>query len=311
MKILHNLENFSAERVVATVGTFDGLHLGHQKILNLLKAESVKCSGTSVVFTFAQHPRLILDSDSTHLKLLSTLDEKIHLFEKLGIDILILYPFTKDFAKNTADEFISKFLVEKLHIQTLIVGYDHHFGKERQGEKQNIEHLADKYQFNIINVDPLQIDNINVSSTKIRNDLHDGNMTHVNRMLGYSYNITGLVVEGKKLGRQLGFPTANIEVFDKLKQIPANGVYAVTIQIGTQLHKGMLNIGTRPTVNADTSEKTIETHIFNFNQNIYNQQLTVFFIARLRNEMAFENVELLKYQLAQDMQIATKILYDY
>lgn len=308
VKILNDLSSFNAVNTVVTIGTFDGLHLGHQKILQCLKTESEKRSGTSVVFTFTEHPRHVLGSDSSSLFLLSTTDEKIRLFGKSGTDILVMHPFTKEFSQLPSEDFIRNILVEKMKVKTLVTGYDHHFGKNREGGRQLLDRLASLYNFELVEVGPFQVDGINVSSTKIRNHLVEGRIAVANRMLGYDYSLTGIVTGGKKTGRKIGFPTANILVSDPLKLVPADGVYAVLVQLENMQYSAMLNIGIRPTVNDDAALKTIEVNIFDINRDIYNREITVFFKDRIRDEMKFPGIELLKEQLFRDMLSAKKIL---
>ena len=257
LKVYRNIENIKIKKPVLTVGSFDGVHLGHLKVIDELKKLTEKHGGESVIFTFWPHPKKIVASDDYKIKLLTVIEEKIKIFEKYGIDNLIIAPFTKEFSEISSDDFITRILLQKINIKVLAIGYDHHFGKNREGGYDTLLKLSKKYNFIVDKIDALSIDNINISSTKIRNALLKGNVFTANRYLGYNYMLHGIVVEGDKLGRKLGFPTANINVNNQDKLIPANGVYAVKINIENETFNAMLNIGYRPTVNTNKN-KVIE-----------------------------------------------------
>lgn len=310
MQIHYNLDNFKAVNPVVTIGTFDGVHLGHREVITELKRISAVSGGESVVFTFDPHPRIVIAPQEDSLRLLATKEEKINLMEKSGIDHLVIYPFTTEFSKLSYDEFVTEILVGKMNIASLVVGYDHRFGQGRKGDFVSLEHLAKTLHFKVEQLSQLLVDNKVVSSTKIRSALDAGEIFKANQLLGYYYPITGKVIEGKQLGRQLGFPTANIETFDRHKLVPADGVYAVLVETGGVEYKGMLNIGIRPTVNYNADHKSIEVHIFDFNSDIYNQNITLFFVAKIREEQKFAGTDQLQNQLIKDRIIALSILAD-
>ena len=284
---------------VLTIGTFDGVHIGHQKIIQQLKKEALQLGGESVLFTFYPHPRMVLFPDAHGLQLLTTQEEKLKFLEVCGIDNVIVQPFTFDFSRLTALEFVRDYLVNKLHVKKLIIGYDHQFGKNREGSIDFLRTLADVYEFEVIEIPAQDIDDVNVSSTKIRNALKSGDVDTACNYLGRPYSLTGKVVHGKELGRTIGFPTANIHVSDDTKLIPANGVYAVKVSVGTSSYHGMLNIGNRPTVNS-TVDRSIEVHIFDFDSLIYDAKITIEFIRFIRQEKEFSSVEALRSQLQED-----------
>ncbi|MCB9261602.1 MAG: bifunctional riboflavin kinase/FAD synthetase [Flavobacteriales bacterium] len=299
MKIIRDLEHFVEHKpVVLTQGTFDGVHLGHQKIITHVVKKAREIDGVSVLLTFYPHPRLVLFPDDNQLKMLSTIDEKAQLLESFGLDYLVILPFTKEISRISAYQFIKDILVEKLHISTIIVGYDHRFGKNREGSIVEIKKFSHQFNYQIDQIAEQDINDCIVSSTKIRNALLDGNIPHANELLGRTFGIRGIVIEGNKLGKTLGFPTANVEISDTYKLIPMNGVYAVRVNVLAKTYNGMANIGTRPTLNLKT--RSIEVHIFNFNDNIYGQELEILFVKRWRNEIKFETVKLLQHQLKAD-----------
>lgn len=308
MKIYHSLDQFNARSPVVSIGTFDGLHKGHQLILETLKKRAAEMNGESVVFTFYPHPRIVTSPNESNLRLLTTREEKTALFKKYGIDHLIIYPFDKAFAALNYREFVEQFLVKKMGTQCLVVGYDHKFGKNREGGFEDLKQCADKYGFRIEKMDALSDSGNNISSTKIREALQQGDIKTANYYLGHPFSLHGTVVEGKQLGRKLGFPTANIEASDKYKIIPGYGVYAVNIEISGKQHIGMLNIGTRPTFNKNADNRSIEVNIFNFSEKIYGEKITLYFVDKIRDEKKFPGVESLVEQLKKDKQTALKIL---
>ena len=310
MKLYSNLKSFKATNPVVTIGTFDGVHLGHQKVITRLKEIAKKHNGESVIFTFYPHPRLVTSARETNLRLLTTLKEKSALFEKFGIDHLIVYPFNKDFSELTYTEFVKQILVEKINTHCLVVGYDHKFGKNREGGFEYLKKCAEKYSFEIEKLDALLVDEENVSSTKIREALQSGDIKKANHYFGYEFSLLGTVVSGKQMGRKLGFPTANIETSDKHKIIPSYGVYAVKVTLNNKDYNGMLNIGTRPTFNKNADNRSIEVNIFDFSDNIYEQEVTLVFIDKIRDEQKFSGVEILIEQLKKDKTAALKILFD-
>lgn len=291
---------------VVTSGTFDGVHIGHRKILSRLKEIAAKNNGQSVVLTYWPHPRLVLYPDQTDLKLLNTFEEKAELLEDLGIDHLIKIPFTKSFSRLSGDTFTRKVLVEKIGTKKLVIGYDHRFGKNREGSFEYLKENAHKYGFEVEEIPPQDIDDVTVSSTKIRKALQEGHVHEARNFLGNYYQLTGIVVHGDKIGRSLGFPTANIQVEHSFKLIPAEGIYAVTVIIDKKKFKGMLYIGRRPTLNK--VEQNIEVNIFDFNSDIYGKPVKINFVQQIRSDTKFQSLEQLKAQLALDREEAFKVL---
>jgi len=300
LKIYQNIKDFlRSSFAVVTVGTFDGLHLGHQKIIRRMIELAKENNGETILVTFDPHPRLVVNSNSKEIKFINTQKRKFELLDKLGIDHLIIIPFTKEFAKTSSENFIKDYLIEHIGVKKLIVGYDHHFGRNREGNYQKLHQLGKKYGFDVEEISAQYINaDIAVSSTKIRNALMDGDAQLANKMLGYEYSITGIVVEGNKIGRTIGFPTANIEIEDKYKLIAAGGVYACKVLIDGEIFMGMGNIGTRPTVGINGL--VTEVHIFDFDKDIYDEEITIYFLDRIRDEQKFNNLEELKSQLEHD-----------
>ena len=308
MKLHTNLNQFKAKKPVVTIGTFDGVHLGHQKVILRLQEFAKQHDGETVIFTFHTHPRLVTSPNEGNLRLLTTLNEKINLFEKYGIDHLVVYAFDKEFSELSYTEFVEKILVEKIGTHCLVVGYDHKFGKNREGGFDYLQKCAEKFSFEIERLDALAVDKDNVSSTKIRNALENGDIEKANRFLGYQFTLHGKVVEGKQLGRTLGFPTANIEASDKHKIIPGYGVYAVKVEINGAEYKGMLNIGTRPTFNNNADNRSIEVNIFDFENDIYSKEISLKFVGKIRDEQRFGSIEMLVDQLKKDKITAMNII---
>jgi riboflavin kinase/FMN adenylyltransferase len=308
VKLHTNLEQFKARKPVVTIGTFDGVHLGHQKVILRLQEFAKQHDGETIIFTFHTHPRLITSPNENNLRLLTTLNEKIKLFEKYGIDHLIIYTFDKSFSELTYSEFVEKLLVDKIGTHCLVVGYDHKFGKNREGGFDYLKKCAEKFKFEIERLDALLVEEDSVSSTKIRNALQNGEIEKANHYLGYHFTLHGTVVEGKQLGRKLGFPTANIEASDKNKIIPGYGVYAVKVELNGADYNGMLNIGTRPTFNNNADNRSIEVNIFDFEGDIYGKEIILKFIGKIRDEKKFETMEMLVYQLEKDKIEALLIL---
>ncbi len=308
MKIHYSLDQFRAQSPVVTIGTFDGLHKGHQAVLDKLKELAREIDGESVVFTFYPHPRLVTSPGESSLRLLTTLEEKIQLFTKFGIDHLIVYPFNKEFSEMNYSDFVKEILVDKIETRCLVVGYDHKFGKNREGGFEYLQHCAGRYGFRVEKMEALSVEDDNVSSTKIRLALQTGDIPKANHYFGYEFSLRGTVVEGKQLGRKMGFPTANIEASDKFKIIPGYGVYAVKVEIDGRIFKGMLNIGTRPTFNKNADNRSIEVNIFDFSENIYGKKITLYFIGKIRDEQKFNGIEALVEQLKKDRVSALDIL---
>jgi riboflavin kinase / FMN adenylyltransferase len=307
MKIYHSLEDFVPVRnAVVTSGTFDGVHVGHQKILARLREVASNHHGETVVITFWPHPRLVLYPNDTDLKLLNTFEEKAEFLKDQKIDHLLRIPFTKEFSQLTSEEFITKILVEKIGTKKLVIGYDHHFGKNREGSFEQLKINAPKYGFTVEEISRQDVDHVAVSSTAIRKALDTGDLITANHFLGKPYSITGRVVKGDKLGRLMGFPTANLEVDSMHKLVPADGIYAVTVNYQHVIFGGMLYIGYRPTVGG--KQKSIEVNIFDFNKEIYGDSLTVNFHQLIRGDSTFNDLEELKTQLIKDKEQALLIL---
>ncbi|MEN8794399.1 MAG: bifunctional riboflavin kinase/FAD synthetase [Flavobacteriales bacterium] len=308
MKIYRNIADFKPEKkVFLTVGTFDGIHFGHQKIIDSLKSLANEEDGESVMLTFSPHPRLVLFPENNNLKLINTLDEKINRLESSGIDHLIIYPFTKDFSRISALEYVRDFLVKEIKVSTLIIGYDHQFGRNREGNFEYLKELSELYGFDVKEISAQDINDINVSSTKIRKAIELGDIPLANEYLGYTFPLIGKVIEGKKLGNTIGFPTANLLIEDKTKIIPKPGAYVVYVEVYGNRYKAMLNIGKNPTIDESEQEK-IEVNLFDFDGNLYQKTIKVEFIERLRDEVKFDSLDALKNQLRLDKANSLKIL---
>ncbi len=306
MKIYNCIKDFEpVDNAVITIGTFDGVHLGHQAIFKKMKEEAAKINGKTVVVTFYPHPRIVLGLDSKNLKFINTQEKKINRIEEAGIDYLVIINFTKEFARLSSEEFIRDFVHEKIRPIKIITGYDHHFGKDREGSYDLLLKIGKELGFEVEKVDAVYVNDVKVSSTRIRDLLKAGKIREANSFLGYEYSITGKVVTGKSIGHDLGFPTANIEVADEYKLIAAVGVYACRVVYMGQLYKGMSNIGYRPTI--DKGDLTIEVHIFHFDKQIYGEEITICFVDRMRDEKKFKNREALKAQLAKDRENALEL----
>ena len=306
MQVYFDFKDYRVKRPIITIGAFDGVHLGHYEILKSLCTTAGEKEGESLVLTFWPHPRMILDKDNS-IKLLNTLEEKIALFEKAGVENLVILTFNKTFSDLSYSEFIKTVLVEKLNVFHLIVGYNHHFGKNREGNYDKISEYALTFGFTSEKLDVKYIENVKVSSSLIRDALLKGDVDLANRQLGYEYSITGRVIPGDKIGRTIGFPTANISVNHDFKLIPHNGVYAVYVTVENKNIKGMMNIGVRPSINSD-AKLTLEVHLFNFSGDIYGKDITVHFKRWIRQEMHFENIEQLTKQLNIDKTEISNIL---
>ena len=310
MKVYHSISDFqNVRRPILTTGTFDGVHFGHKIIIDRLKEIAKKQNGETVLLTFSPHPRMVLFPDDHNLQLINTLEEKIKLLEQAGIDHLIIHPFTKSFSRTTSMQFVRDIIVNELNTHKLVIGYNHHFGRNREGSFEHLKEFAPLYGFEVEEITAQLIDNLSISSTKIRKALLSGDVSKAANYLGYNFLLQGQVIEGQKIGRTLGFPTANLKVVDESKLIPKDGVYAVHVEVKGQLLKGMMNIGSNPSI---TSKKhSIEVHIFDFDSDIYNEQIEVRFIKRIREEISFDNLDTLKIQLEQDKAtIKTVLKYD-
>ncbi len=304
----HSIEKI--HHPVITIGTFDGVHIGHQKIINQLNEEAEKINGESVLFTFYPHPRMVLYPESHGIKLIQTQEEKMAKLEKMGLKNCIVFPFTFEFSRMTALEFVRDFLVNQLHVKKLVIGYDHQFGKNREGSLQFLKDICETYDFEVIEIPAQDIDEVNVSSTKIREAILAGNIEKANDYLGDIFELTGTVVKGNQLGRTIGYHTANIVLNSDLKLIPGNGVYAVRVNVRGVWFGGMMNIGTRPTV-VSNGGRTIEVNIFDFNETIYDETVTVQFLSKWRDEQKFNGLDELKNQLKLDEETIRTVLSAY
>lgn len=306
MKIFNSISEFQCtKKTVLTLGTFDGVHLGHQKILNKLIQNTVDQKTESVVLTFFPHPRMVLQGQS-EVKLLNTLNEKIELLRNLGIQNLVIQTFNKEFSDLTASEFVENILVKKFNIQKIIIGHDHRFGKNRSANIDDLLLFGTAFNFEVAQISAQEIEEVAVSSTKIRKELLDGNVALANDYLGYDYFLTGVVVKGKELGRTIGFPTANLSINENDKLLPKNGVYIVKSIINQKTVFGMMNIGFNPTV---LNEKiAVEIHYFDFDANLYNQEIQVSILKYLRPEHKFASILDLKEQLKRDQKEALQFV---
>lgn len=302
MEIHHSIFDFTpTEETIVTIGTFDGVHIGHQKIIEKLVNEAKVSNKKSVLLTFFPHPRMVLQKDAS-IELINTIEERAVQLEHLGLDYLIIHPFSKEFSRITALDFVRDVLVNQLKTYKLIIGYDHHFGKNREGNIEQLTEYSHLYDFTVEEIPAQDIDDVSVSSTKIRRALANGELKTANKYLGYNFSLTGMVVNGKQLGGKIGYPTANIEVAESYKLIPKTGVYVVKSHLNNERVYGMMNIGNRPTVNGE--HQTIEVHFFDFNNDLYEKKLTVELLYYLREEQKFDSVTSLINQLKKDKQNA-------
>lgn len=300
MQTYYDLQNLpSFKNPVLTIGTFDGVHKGHQFVLQRLVNKAKEIDGESILITFEPHPRLVLQGNTTSIELLNTLEEKLVLLADLKLDYVIVVPFTKDFASMHADDYIKSFLVDNFHPHTIIIGYDHHFGQNRSGNYDLLNSKKNEFKYHLEEISPQEIENIVVSSTQIRDSLLTGQIEVSFEYLGYPYQLQGNVIHGVKRGRSIGFPTANIQVNDQYKLIPYTGVYAIKCLVDAIEYKGMMNIGTNPTV-TDTLDLKLEVHLFEFDKDIYNQEITIRFLHRLRDEEKYDSLQDLIHQLQAD-----------
>lgn len=300
MEIINNIFDWKAPaKTILTLGTFDGVHVGHQKIIKKLLKQQEKTPAPTVVLTFFPHPRMVLQQDQT-LKLLNTIEERIELLQNLGIDCLVVHPFDYEFSRLTAEEFVEKVLVQHANIQNIIIGYDHRFGRNRTANITDLEQFGKQFGFDVTQISAKEVDEISVSSTKIRNALIEGDIATANTYLGYPYFLTGSVQKGKQLGRSIGFPTANLQLTADYKLVPKNGVYIVQSTLHGKTVYGMMNIGNNPTV--DGTQQHLEVHFFDWNNDLYQQTIRVELLHKTREEIKFDSVVDLKKQLELDQQ---------
>ncbi len=305
---VRNTENFRIEKpCILTIGTFDGVHLGHQKILKKLNEIKRTTCLNSVILTFDPHPRKVLFPDQKDLKLITTTDEKLALLERHGVDVSVVYPFSRKFAQMDAHSYINDILVKSLKVKHLIIGYDHKFGNNRDGDINTLRKFAGEFGYEVEEISVQDIDSINVSSSKIRHALEKGDVELASKYLGYDFFMNGFVVKGKQLGRTLGYPTANLKIEDPDKMIPAIGIYFVSVAIDDDEYYGMLSIGKNPTTDTDGLVK-VEVNIFDFDKDIYNKNISIAFIKRLRDEQKFEGLGALKDQLKRDKENCVKLI---
>lgn len=310
MKVFYNLNDLPKfKNAVLTIGSFDGVHQGHQKILERINHLAEDEGGESVVITFHPHPRLVIYPKDDSLRLITTINEKILLFEKYGVDNVVIVPFTIEFSQQSADEYIQKFLVEKFSPRYIVIGYDHRFGLNRQGDINYLKWYGKKESYKVIEIQKQEIEDIAVSSTKIRKALEKGEVKKAAILSNHYFPLTGTVVHGQKIGKSIGFPTANVKITDRHKLIPPDGIYAVFVYHQKQRYKGMLYIGNRPVLK-DHHNRTIEVNIFDFDKNIYGDRLRIELVDAIRNDMSFDSLDELKAQLAKDKQQSKKVLSD-
>ena len=309
LKVYKKIEDFKqVKNLVATVGTFDGVHVGHQEIIGKLKEVAKQTDGETLLLTFFPHPRMVLFPDDDSLKLINTLKEKTELLASFGLDHLLILPFSVEFSRITPTEYIRDLLIRDIGVKTLVIGYNHQFGRNRKGNFELLEELAPVYGFDVVEITAQEINEIKVSSTKIRRAIESGDVSAANKYLKHNFSVSGIVVEGEQIGRQIGFPTANIKVLEKHKLLPGKGVYAVNVTVQNHQYKGMLNIGSRPTINDDAGRSSIEVHLFDMHEEFYNETIQVEFSAKLRDEKKFINLDELKDQLHKDKESALLVL---
>ena len=307
MRVLRDVNDLPAFRNgVLTIGTFDGVHLGHQQIIQRINSAAREIGGESILLTFHPHPRLVINPNDTSLKLLNTLEEKIALLERYGVENLIVAPFSKEFSQYTAQQYVEDFLLGKVKPKHIVIGYDHRFGHDRQGDLNLLSDLARPHGVTVEEISKQTVDDIAVSSTKVRKALQEGEVDNAASLLGHAYSVSGTVVAGKRNGRAIGYPTANVNVGNANKLIPPRGVYAVRVTLDNVLLGGMLSIGTNPTF--EGQHETIEVHIFDFDKDIYGKEIAIEFVKYLRDEEKYDSVEDLVEQMREDERISRKML---
>ncbi len=309
MQVFENiLEYKPSKESIVTIGTFDGVHIGHRKIITDMVAKGKKENLLTILLTFFPHPRMVLQKDS-NIKMIDTINEKKNIFKKLGVEVLIIQPFTKDFSRMSAIKFTRDILVNGLKVSKLMIGYDHRFGRNREATVQTLKGFGLDYNFKVDEIPAQDIESISVSSTKVRNAIRSGDFKLVNKFLDRPFNLSGKIIKGDELGRKIGYPTANLKIFEKYKLKPQNGVYLIRTKIKKQTYFGMMNIGIRPTISAKNNQ--IETHLFNFNGNLYDHEMTLEILEKIRVEKKFESIEKLKIQLDIDKRHCKKLIPEY
>ena len=309
MQVFENILEYKPSREsIVTIGTFDGVHIGHRKIITDMVAKGKKENLLTILLTFFPHPRMVLQKDS-NIKMIDTINEKKNIFKKLGVEVLIIQPFTKDFSRMSAIKFTRDILVNSLKISKLMIGYDHRFGRNREATVQTLKNFGLDYNFEVDEIPAQDIESISVSSTKVRNAIISGDFKLVNKFLNRPFNLSGKIIKGDELGRKIGYPTANLKIFEKYKLKPQNGVYLTRTKLNKQTYFGMMNIGIRPTISAKNNQ--IETHLFNFNGNLYGHEMTLEILEKIRVEKKFESIEKLKIQLDIDKKHCQKLIPQY
>ena len=309
MEVFENILEYKPSREsIVTIGTFDGVHIGHRKIITDMVAKGKKENLLTILLTFFPHPRMVLQKDS-NIKMIDTINEKKNIFKKLGVEVLIIQPFTKDFSRMSAIKFTRDILVNGLKVSKLMIGYDHRFGRNREATVQTLKGFGLDYNFKVDEIPAQDIESISVSSTKVRNAIRSGDFKLVNKFLSRPFNLSGKIIKGDELGRKIGYPTANLNIFEKYKLKPQNGVYLIRTRLKKQTYFGMMNIGIRPTISAKNNQ--IETHLFNFNGNLYGHEMTLEILEKIREEKKFESIEKLKIQLDIDKKHCQKLIPQY
>jgi riboflavin kinase/FMN adenylyltransferase len=290
MQVFRNINELSGlVNPVITIGTFDGVHLGHRKIIERINQIAKEKNGQSVIITFHPHPRFVINPEDTSLKLISTVDEKVRLLESCGVDVAVIIPFSREFSEQSPEDYIENFLVKYFHPSCIVIGYDHKFGRDRKGDFAMLQRFKEQFNYDLVEISKQNLDDITISSTKIRHALLAGEITKANELLGYNYSISGLVIKGLQNGRKLGYPTANMQLIEPTKLTPQNGIYAVYVYVEGVKYAGMLSIGFNPTFGGKVV--SVEVNILNFDQDIYGQMITIEFVKYIRSEKKFDNLQ--------------------
>jgi riboflavin kinase/FMN adenylyltransferase len=309
MQVHTDINDFrGVHRPVLTTGTFDGVHLGHRTILSRLRELARREGGESVLFTFHPHPRMVLFPGDTDLKLLNTVEEKTALLEAAGLDHLLVVPFSRAFSQMQADDYVRELLVEKIGVHAVVIGYDHRFGRDRVGDLALLKRMGGQHGFLVEEIPAQEVDHTKVSSTKVRHALQLGDVRAAAELSGYDYPLSGIVVKGDQLGRTLGYPTANLGLLDPHKLVPADGVYAVRVELRSGTYGGMLYIGHRPTLDGGHGQRTVEVNVFDLDRDLYGEAISVRFLEHIRGDMRFEGLDALREQLGRDRTSALQIL---
>ncbi|MBK8807940.1 MAG: bifunctional riboflavin kinase/FAD synthetase [Bacteroidales bacterium] len=301
MRVYEQLQTYSGKNPVVTIGMFDGVHLGHRQLIKRITSLAESIGGESVILTFWPHPRVFFEKDHTSLKLITTLEEKIQLLQTTGVSSVVIQTFDEHFSRMSPYNYIKEVLVERIGAKKIVVGYDHKYGYKGEGDFAFLSQQAAVFGFDVEEIPPFDLNHINISSTKTRESIEQGNIDHANKFLSYEYFLNGKVVKGRQIGRKIGYPTANIEVDSNLKLIPGSGVYVVDIKLDGKTYQGVASVGTNPTIEVFEKRHTIEAYIFNFNEDIYDRKLTLVFKTRIRDEKKFDSIITLKDEIAADV----------